>query len=562
MSTDSSTPPTPAQLLATPVQFLKGVGPTRAGLLERMGLHTARDVLFLFPRDYQDLSDEREVDRLEEGKLQSVRGVIEDIDQRNTSSGGTVLGISVRCQNGHLRAIWFNQPFMRERFSFGQKLLLSGKPKYEGLVWQMVHPRVETLDAEEDEPVTKLLPVYPLTEGLLQWQMRKIVRGAIETFVPALEEVFPDEYLATHDLWPLARALPQIHFPDEQESLDRARRRLVYQELFILQLALAVRRQQQHEQRRAAALEATAKIDARIRRLFPFELTAGQENAIAEIAADMTGPMPMNRLLQGDVGSGKTVVAVYAMLLAVAHGYQAALMAPTEVLARQHALTLERMLAASQVRRAAYRRIDPRPACRVAATNRRGRSRSGDRHAGDHPGGRGVRQAGAGGDRRATQVRRASAGNAEAGRNRSALLGDDRHAHPAIGDDDVVRRSRRFHAARQPAGPAEGQYLPGQRRAAGKMVGFLPPQVARGAAGIRDHAAGRGIGSGRVGEPGRDLREVGQRRVGGVPARPAPRPHDPRRKGRGDGGFSRRRNPRRSSQRRSSKSASTCRTRR
>ena len=352
MTPDSPSPPTPAQLLATPVQFLKGVGPTRVELLERMGLHTARDVLFLFPRDYQDLSDEREVGQLEEGKLQSVRGVVEDIDQRNTSSGGTVLGISIRCQTGHLRAIWFNQPFMRERFAFGQKLMLSGKPKYEGLVWQMVHPRVETLDAEEDEPVTKLLPVYPLTEGLLQWQMRKIVRGAIETFVPAFEEVFPDDYLAAHDLWPLARALPQIHFPSDQESLDRARRRLVYQELFILQLALAVRRQQQHDRRRAASLEATAKIDARIRRLFPFELTAGQEKAIAEIAADMAGPMPMNRLLQGDVGSGKTVVAVYAMLLAVAHGYQAALMAPTEVLARQHALTLDRMLAASQVRRA------------------------------------------------------------------------------------------------------------------------------------------------------------------------------------------------------------------
>jgi ATP-dependent DNA helicase RecG len=352
MSTDSPTAPTPVQLLATPVQFLKGVGPARAELLERMGLHTARDVLFLFPRDYQDLSDEREVDQLEEGKLQSVRGVVEDIDQRNTSAGGTVLGISIRCRNGHVRAIWFNQPFMRERFSFGQKLMLSGKPKYEGLVWQMIHPRVETLDAEEDEPVTKLLPVYPLTEGLLQWQMRKIVRGAIETFVPALEEVFPDEYLTAHELWPLARALPQIHFPSDQESLDRARRRLVYQELFILQLALALRRQQQHDQRRAPSLEASAKIDARIRRLFPFELTAGQERAIAEITADMAGSMPMNRLLQGDVGSGKTVVAVYAMLLAVAHGYQAALMAPTEVLARQHALTLDRMLATSQVRRA------------------------------------------------------------------------------------------------------------------------------------------------------------------------------------------------------------------
>ena len=321
-------------------------------MLERLGLHTVRDVLFFFPRDYQDLSDEREVDQLEEGKLQSVRGVVEDIDLRDTGPGRSILGVSLRCPTGHLRAIWFNQPFMREKFNFGQRVMLSGKPKYEGLVWQMHHPRVETLDQEEDEPVTKMLPVYPLTEGLLQWQMRKIIRAALEEYVRVLEEVFPDEFLQSHDLWPLGQALPQVHFPNDQESLDRARRRLVYQELFILQLALAVKRQQQHDQRSAPKLEATAKIDARIRRLFPFELTAGQERAIAEISADMAGPLPMNRLLQGDVGSGKTVVAVYAMLLAVAHGYQAVLMAPTEVLARQHALTLDRMLAASQVRRA------------------------------------------------------------------------------------------------------------------------------------------------------------------------------------------------------------------
>ncbi len=182
--------------------------------------------------------------------------------------------------------------------------------------------------------------------------MRKIVRAAVETYAELLDEVFPEEYLQAHDLWPLARALPQVHFPADQASLDRARRRLVYQELFILQLALAVKRRQQRDRRRAPALEATAKIDARIRRLFPFELTAGQERAIAEIAADMAGPAPMNRLLQGDVGSGKTVVAVYAMLLAVAHGRQAALMAPTEVLARQHAIVLDRLLANSRVRRA------------------------------------------------------------------------------------------------------------------------------------------------------------------------------------------------------------------
>ncbi len=343
--------PPPPDLL-TPVQFLKGVGPARAELLARLGLCTVRDVLFFFPRDYQDFSDERDVLQLEEGRLQSVRGVVEDVDQRVSGSGTFVLGVSVRCRGGQVRALWFNQPMLRERFQPGQRLLLSGKPKYEGLVWQLYHPRVEVLDQEEDEPVTKLLPIYPLTEGLQQWQMRKIARGAVEVYVKSLDEVFPADYLAAHDLWPLRQALPTIHFPADQASLERARRRLVYQELFILQLALAVKRQRQRERQKAPALTATAKINARVLRLFPFELTGWQRQAVAEIAADMAGPLPMNRLLQGDVGSGKTVVAAYAMLLAVAHGYQAALMAPTEVLARQHAQTLDRFLAASQVRRA------------------------------------------------------------------------------------------------------------------------------------------------------------------------------------------------------------------
>ena len=133
--------------------------------------------------------------------------------------------------------------------------MLSGKPKYEGLVWQMHHPRVEVLDQEEDEPVTKLLPVYPLTEGLLQWQMRKIVRGAVEVYADALDEVFPGRIsCGPRPLAAAARRCRTIHFPADQASLDRARRRLVYQELFILQLALAVKRQRQHEQQKAPAL--------------------------------------------------------------------------------------------------------------------------------------------------------------------------------------------------------------------------------------------------------------------------------------------------------------------
>jgi ATP-dependent DNA helicase RecG len=209
---------------------------------------------------------------------------------------------------------------------------------------------VTPLDEGEEAPTGSILPVYPLTEGLQQWQIRRIVREAVDSYTGVLEEVFPAAYLESHDLWPLRQALPAIHFPESHDALRRARRRFVYQELLILQLALALKRQQQGSTRRSPCLEATPKIDARIRSHFPFELTAGQQQAIAEIAADMARNVPMNRLLQGDVGSGKTIVALYAMLLAVAHGYQAVLMAPTEVLARQHSLTLERLLAQSQVR--------------------------------------------------------------------------------------------------------------------------------------------------------------------------------------------------------------------
>ncbi|MGD0652785.1 MAG: ATP-dependent DNA helicase RecG [Thermoguttaceae bacterium] len=348
----TSSSPTPAKSLTTPVQYLKGVGPERAELLNRLELHTVADVLFYFPRDYQDFTDERAIANLEEGKLQTIRGVVDDIELRTSQSGKVVLGVLIRSGTDYLRALWFNQPFMREKFDYGQRVAVSGKPKFEGLIWQMHHPRVDMLAQDEDEPAGKILPVYPLTEGLQQWQLRKIVSGALENYAELLDEVFPAEYLDAHNLWPIRQSLPQIHFPDDRESLERARRRFVYQELFVLQLALAVKRRQQHDERRAPALEATARIDARIRRLFPFELTEGQKQAIAEIAGDMAGPLPMNRLLQGEVGSGKTVVAVYAMLLAVAHGYQAVLMAPTEVLARQHVLTLDKLLAASKVRRA------------------------------------------------------------------------------------------------------------------------------------------------------------------------------------------------------------------
>ncbi len=337
-------------MLATPVEFVRGVGPQRAELLHRLDIRTASDLIFFFPRDYEDLTDYRDVADLDEENIQTIRGQVVEIDGRSSGFGKSVVGVLVRQGNLYLRALWFNQPFMREKFAEGQQVLFSGKPRFKGGRWEMAHPRVTWLDGPEDQPEMRLLPLYPLTEGLSQYQVRKMVASAVEHYGHVLEEVFSADLLQQYDLMPLAEALPAIHSPQDAQQLERARRRFVFQELFILQLAVVARRWQQQVGFRAPPLVATPDIHARIQRLFPFEWTAGQRAAIAEVAADLAGETPMNRLLQGDVGSGKTVVALYAMLVCVARGYQAALMAPTEILARQHAETLASLLRASRVR--------------------------------------------------------------------------------------------------------------------------------------------------------------------------------------------------------------------
>jgi ATP-dependent DNA helicase RecG len=337
-------------LLNTPVAQVRGVGGNWVELLARLGLRTASDLLFNFPRDYLDLSHERPIVKLEEGVLQTVRGTVVEVAAVNSGFGKSRVAILLQDKTGHLRATWFNQPFMRAKFREGQALLLTAKPRMRGMMWEMSHPQVTYLAEEETVAEgRKMLPVYSLTEGLSQYRLRRIVEAAVHQFADVPEEVFPPELLDRYSLLPLTTAIRQIHAPDDAESLARARRRFIFQELLVLQLALSIRRAQQHLLH-APVLPATTKIDARIRRLLPFELTPSQEAAVAEVAADLARERPMNRLLQGDVGSGKTIVALYAMLVAVAHGKQAALMAPTEILARQHADTLAAMLEASRVR--------------------------------------------------------------------------------------------------------------------------------------------------------------------------------------------------------------------
>lgn len=343
-------PPTSAELLATPVDELRGVGPSRAPLLERLELRYARDVLFFFPRSYQDMSQLREISQLEEGQLASIVGVIDEVDFRPLKSGRTLLAVLVRQGTQYLRCLWYSQGFLREKFTAGRRIMVSGVPKLQGLRWEITHPRTQLLADDEDAPSGRILPVYGLTEGITQTQMRRIVQATVEKYSECLEEVFPSESLKKHDLLPIASAILEVHFPTNREQLENARRRFIYQELLVLQLALCWRKSKLQSQCVASPLPLDARIDARITRLLPFALTDSQRTVIDEIAADMGRDRPMHRLLQGDVGSGKTVVAMFAMLLAVAHGRQAALMAPTEVLARQHARTLADRLAASRVR--------------------------------------------------------------------------------------------------------------------------------------------------------------------------------------------------------------------
>src|SRR6476659_9194885 len=166
--------PTAAEVLATPVEFVRSVGPQRAELVARLGVRTAGDLIFLFPRDYEDLSDRREIGDLEEDHVQTIRGEVVEIDARSTGFGKSVVGVLVKQGKEYLRSIWYNQPFMREKFRNGQHVLLSGTPRFRGGRWEMAHPRVTWLDGADDQPAMRLLPLYPLTEGVTQYQVRRM----------------------------------------------------------------------------------------------------------------------------------------------------------------------------------------------------------------------------------------------------------------------------------------------------------------------------------------------------------------------------------------------------
>lgn len=333
------------------LEALADISAHRLELLQRLGLGSVGDLLFHFPRNYEDLNDVRSIAALSADGIQTVQGEVVEIEGRSLSDGRTVVSVVLSDDGKNcLEGLWFNQPFAAKRFRYGQRLSFSGKPKWYRDHWQMSNPRVQILDGGA-AAAPGVVPIYPLTEDLQPEHLRSLLRKTLDRYASHLVDVLPVALRRKHD-WPTCdQALRDVHFPPTLSAATRGRQRFVYEEFLILQLALALRRRETREEGRAPILATTLAIDARIRRLFPFQLTADQDRAVAEICRDLAADKPMQRLLQADVGAGKTAVAVYALLTTVANKHQAALMAPTEVLARQHAHVLDRYLAHSRVRR-------------------------------------------------------------------------------------------------------------------------------------------------------------------------------------------------------------------
>lgn len=342
-------PPLAAARRDPPVQYLKGVGPRRAAALAKLGIETASDLLRHLPARYEQHTGAVAIDQLELDTLATVRGRVSRIRR-----GYRRVIAVIDDGSGPLELAFFNQRHDAHRLAVEAIVVATGKVRLNGDVPSMAHPRITVYPPDaapdpDDQP--RLVPVYPATAELSSTVIGQIIERVLRQPTLPVEDPIPADLLAARELPPLEPAIRDVHAPASLEAADRARQRFAYQECLLMQLALALRRRRCVVRELATPLVVTEEIDARIRARFPFPLTAAQDVVVREIAADLAQPHPMTRLIQGDVGSGKTVVALYACLAAIAHGRQAAIMAPTELLARQHFAKVEQYLAGSRVRR-------------------------------------------------------------------------------------------------------------------------------------------------------------------------------------------------------------------
>lgn len=336
------------------VQYLKGVGPRLAQLLGQVGVQTVENLLYYFPRRYLDYNNRVKILELEQGQDVTVIGTIRTVNAYKTKTGLSILSLVITDETGMMAANWFlgklsqaSLEVQKDRYPKGADVMVSGKVKWDTYkkIPAMDRPQLEILSyqdasgAQENDSIHagRIVPIYALTEGLNLKFLRKAIYQALQDYLDSIIDPMPPEILKLYGLMPLQEALRQIHFPETRPLATAARERLVFDELFYVQLRLSLIRQQY--KRTVKGLNLTFKEDghaAQLRKLLPFDLTNAQKRVLSEISTDIASDEPMYRMLQGDVGSGKTIVAILTLLAAVENGYQGALMAPTEILAEQH----------------------------------------------------------------------------------------------------------------------------------------------------------------------------------------------------------------------------------
>jgi len=353
------TPPTPTEArpvptrplqtqrtgLDSPVTALQGVGPRQAKRLTKLGIHTIRNMLYLLPRRHEDYSQLKPINQIEYGEEITIIAQVWDAGVRKTRGGGSIFKATLSDGSGLIEVTWFNQPYLADKIRQGQQIVVSGRvDEYLGRLC-FNSPEWEPLE-DELLHTARLVPVYPLTKSISARWLRRLMKRTVDYWSKRLPDHLPARVRQEAGLLDLETAIVQAHFPDNKTSLEQARYRLAFDELFVLQIGLLRQRHLWRSKSGKPLPVDDATLDGFIRDL-PFELTHAQQRALRQIVADLRSDQPMNRLLQGDVGSGKTVVATAAMALTVATGAQAALMVPTEILAEQHYTTLTQHLALS-----------------------------------------------------------------------------------------------------------------------------------------------------------------------------------------------------------------------
>ncbi|MDP2921523.1 MAG: ATP-dependent DNA helicase RecG [Candidatus Omnitrophota bacterium] len=323
--------------LKVSARFIKGVGPSRLGILNKIGIETVEDLLYCFPRRHEDRSRIKKVGEIRPGNFETIKAKVLTFGDRMSKRGMNIFQVAVGDSTGVIHATWFNQPYMKDKFKIGQELILYGRvERYNYL--QMNNPEYEILTGTKEDFVHmgRIVPVYPLTANLNQRWFRNIMKFTVDNYADGVSEILPYEMRKRNNLMELGEAVRNIHFPVSEVVLKNARDRIIFDEFLILQTGMALKRASIKMDMTGYSHEIEGDLINKFKISLPFQLTRSQSKVIKEIEEDMKSPKPMNRLLQGDVGSGKTIVALYAIILTVQNGYQAALMAPTEILAEQH----------------------------------------------------------------------------------------------------------------------------------------------------------------------------------------------------------------------------------